>query len=243
MHLLEKFWPANFFPFLSQLSSMKRSFTELTLEEHLECSICHETVRLPVRPTTRCSMRGDCVYRCCLKCFQTHAMQNLPSRMRMRNGSYAFKCLLCHDTTPSRNHHSRMFEVDHYLMRVVDLLEKEVACPFCDTPGFKTQNHLLRHVEADCQKYPQPCSWCGEPTTKEDLPGHVASCQAAVPCKWCGRVPLRKGDATSHGRFCPERIVECHLCEEDVPLTHLDGHLKTHVLSAHDLVDRAATAV
>lgn len=107
----------------------------------------------------------------------------------------------------------------------------KAPCPSCGKtldPGMCSEN---KAIEKLIEKFPVKCKYenCNVTAALAAMRAHESECEhAIVMCpnsELCGF--LTKNELTTHEReTCPYRIVECHSCDERLPLNLLQGHLE-----------------
>jgi hypothetical protein len=189
--------------------------------------ICHDILRIPVKPPFNCS----CPVRCCFHCTVEYLMLHLPQESRYRQYTEdSVKCLLCDSRIDVQDCEENILEIDFFLMHVIDAIyvNKTLKCPYCSEDGFLTQSDLHRHVKGNCTKAFIQCSWCYEPIKRETLEEHLCSCSKAEKCPWCNKKIIFRHHKMTHKIRCSKRRLRCVVCETIFPLEELGTHLQTH---------------
>lgn len=205
----------------------KRLREEEAVNDIMTCIICHEQIRIPVRPLFACA---DCPIRACFHCMRSYFMIDKPPRERFRHGSSMAKCLLCEKKVDMRQPESALIRVDMFLIRMFDALaseEEKVPCPWCKIP-FGSQATLLRHIQKVCEHFPIPCSWCDNPIPRNNLKVHLHDCTCVESCSWCHHKIIRKNLRHCHQTLCKDRVLRCMICSSDVVLSNLSSHIASH---------------
>lgn len=214
----------------SRTDEDSKSCSKSNIDYTLTCMICHEILRVPVKPPFECT---KCPIRCCFHCIERYLMLELPTRDRIRRYSDSMvKCLLCDKRVDAEDIKYESLEIDLFLMQVLDAIytDSELDCFYCDSKSFSSQMELYKHVKSECPEAFMTCSWCLEPVKRNAHLNHVSMCPRAEKCVWCNKKILTRTFKTTHKLRCPFRRLRCAVCEVVVPLKDMASHLGTHSL-------------
>lgn len=229
----------------------------------IECSICLETVRVPVGfecfPCERKPGKASCnsVRRACILCAREYLKLNKPPMKRPTEK----KCLVCPATCNPRHlaQGDAAYRKDFMYMAI----DKRSDYPcFYDDKGCAftgTQNDLDRHMHGECEYRWTPCV-CGALYRVYQAADHFRSCCMYQECpvcrEWvlenelsehrklihhqfvCPNVGCDHVGASEQHEACPYQLLSCEACHQPYPRKDAVRHWKDHVqLSQHDLRD------
>lgn len=216
------------------------------------CSICLETLLIPVEPTCflcRKVHELGCfsVKRVCLLCLESylalnHSRMSRPSR----------KCLFCPENNMPLCSKEECFRVDYGMMSRDPNQRNCPLCSFCSS-----HIGIARHVLKECPNYNIECE-CGFTCIRSDFDNHKNHCDKYALCDFCNDcVPksiLPKHMFYQHNKTrcftchryvdmnelndhlikkCPERTITCEFCQKSIKNKTLNSHLKQHQQEIH----------
>lgn len=190
----------------------------------MECAICKEYVRVPVRfkcfPCDRNVYEPTCnsVLRVCMHCAREYLQLNQPRHKR----APWKRCLLCHEqTSPALLNAKTAYEKDYLLMS----LDKrtDIPCPYDDCIFQGNQNELDRHMRMECPYRITFCNNCRLFYVSEQWTSHRDVCKGWQSCGICKEF-LPRRELAEH-QWSVHRIVVprkkkssknkiCNLCQK-----------------------------
>lgn len=167
----------------------------------VECSICKDHVRVPVRfRCFPCSNKqngtSSCnsVLRVCMTCARDYLQLNEPRNNRDRWK----KCLVCDcETTPVTLNAQMAYEKDFLLMSLDP--RKDLDCPYDDCDFQGGQNELDRHLRDDCHHRLKYCHDCRRFYVFQNYEKHMIFCKGWQICGLC-EMAVRNRNLTKHLR-------------------------------------------
>lgn len=221
----------------------------------IDCLICHESVKIPVR--FRCfsccggsDKETDCysIVRVCMHCadgyLELHTVQSKRARTR--------KCLLCDAVAHPRNIRAatEAYEKDFLIM---SLDPRPHACPRgcsfvgiqCDLNRHMNEKCPLRMIQCplqgcgwyqwgeeaahryDCVAY-TPCTMCTSAVPKDEFEEHLKTNHQIVKCRYCTNM-FKEDNVAQHGEICIHRPIDCPVCESRMQICIMDAHLMNHI--------------
>lgn len=224
---------------------------------HLECLICHELVRVPVRflcwPCVSKQGQPKCnsMTRVCITCARHYLELNQPRDERTPQR----KCLTCPAIVRlSRLCAKNAYEKDYLLMSMDS--RTDIPCPREDEGCFFTgnQNELDRHLQSHCAFRTKWCQYCT--TLYKANVNHASQCRGHTMCTMCTSyvpsIKLVEHKQEVHGIWtcyeckasvsvenrnqhcreeCPERFVSCEICHMGIKAKKYNTHCLQHVVT------------
>lgn len=225
---------------------------------NVQCCICHENVRVPVRFICfQCKNEPghpscNSITRICLLC----AREYLELDKKRTERIFYRKCLTCPalvkcSTLSALN----SYEKDFFIMSRDS--KEDYPC-FYDQDGCRfigTQNELDQHIQHECLLRVISCRYCRTYYQAKDEDDHVLQCKERFHCSFCLEyIPLEKEKdhflefhqqqkcpyccryrpSVSFDRHlveCPERPRECLCCHEKIIKHQMHDHLLEHIIS------------
>lgn len=222
------------------------------------CSICMDTVFLPVEMTSFscfCENKIHCcsLIRTCRLC----TFDFLQLNKDITDRDFVKKCLYCPGVCHPRfiTPYSS-FRKDFILMKN----DKNIYnCPFC-TVFIGTQIEIDKHIDYFCPNTPIQCD-CGKVILKNKLSEHENNCLYYTKCEICS-INVKKYDLKQHlihlhnlmecyhcKKFilkplmpdhiiftCSERIEKCKICKADFPHYDIHDHHMSHLKNLEDRI-------
>jgi len=216
----------------------------------VECSICMEDVRVPVKlKAFGCQSCYD-VKRVCVTCARRLLHLNTyPPNQR----PYSIKCLFCPTTCDPRALNAKTaYEKDKMLMSL--LKRKDYPCFHSDAGcAFKgNQGELDRHLQNACVqrmtrcdcgafhkvvnapehyhncRYHKQCPCCSEWKHVDAMNAHISDVHHSQFCNHCHKIYPNRTVAAHEG-VCPLRRVPCEVCALPFAYNTMGEHLMSHV--------------
>ena len=216
----------------------------------VECCICMEDVRVPVKlKAFGCQSCYD-VKRVCVTCARRLLHLNtFPANQR----PYSIKCLFCPTTCDPRALNAKTaYEKDKMLMSL--LKRKDYPCFHSDAGcAFKgNQGELDRHIQNACEQrmtrcdcgafhkvvnapehyhncpYHKQCPCCGEWKHVDAMNAHISDVHHSQFCNHCHKIYPNRTVAAHEG-VCPLRRVPCEVCALPFVYNTMGEHLMSHV--------------
>lgn len=220
---------------------------------NIQCSICHESVRVPVRLTCfPCDVKPgqpscNSITRVCLCCAREYLQLN-----KKRGDRIAIrKCLTCPATVQCAHLSSYNSYEKDFLIMSLDTRD-DYQCPHeCSFQG--TQNNLNHHLHSECPRRIVFCKLCRAVYPAEDENAHAAVCPERFCCVKCNEhIPIYEQKAhyqdmhdmqkcrfchelvesngfSAHYEACPERPRDCPQCGRPVARCQLYDHMVAHI--------------
>lgn len=220
---------------------------------NVQCFICHDAVRVPVRLTCfPCESKPgqpkcNSITRVCLLCAREYLQLNKRRGERVSTR----KCLTCPAIAHCANLSSiNSYEKDFFIMSLDT--RDDYPC-FHDCPFRGTQNDLDNHIHAECPHRSVFCKLCRAVYIAKDENAHIASCPERFCCAHCHEhVPtydqkahyqerhnmqkcsycnelVESSHFSAHYEVCPERPRDCPQCYKPVPRCQLCDHMIAHI--------------
>lgn len=192
----------------------------------MDCLICHNSVRIPVRfMCFKCQGDGigrpvcNSVIRVCLFC----AREYLQLNRRRHEREQQKKCLTCSATVhlPSL-YASKAYEKDFLLMSLDK--KSDYACPHAEQGCLFTgcQNDLDRHIMTSCSFREKKCKFCPSFYAANREEAHKMICPNHELCSQCvtyiPTIEKEEHDLVVH------QTRKCLFCEENVPTVDYVAH-------------------
>lgn len=228
----------------------------------IQCYICHENVRIPVRficfHCKQVPNQPSCnsMTRVCLSCAREYLQLNKRRSERITTR----KCLTC----PARVRcadlcASNAYEKDYILMKYDERTDYKCfhehdGCTFKGTQNqlnYHTQNCPYRiiscrlckmyfpaNTEQDhnrsCQQRRQ-CSQCGDFIAYTEMISHYDVVHQFKPCHYCNHF-IHTDQYNDHHKICPYVPHECIYCKDLVQKCQMTQHLYFHIIARqHDI--------
>lgn len=235
----------------------------------LQCYICHDRVRIPVRftcfPCPKTNQPScNSMIRVCIQCAKEYLQLNKAVAKRTATR----KCLVCPSTIQCKD--IRLlgsFEKDYLVMRFDK--DDDYACFHEDKGcGFKgTQVALDHHLQQECQFREVSCKHCKKIYFFPNEEKHKARCAAQTRCKYCSEfVPIRELEdhvltvhgltrckdcsiyvpthsIKDHANKCPFHKEQCPHCKGKVLAQEFQSHLSRHIKELQVEIERYTKAV
>lgn len=221
---------------------------------NIQCYICHEAVRVPVRftcfPCENKPGQSTCnsIMRVCLMCAREYLQLN-----KRRSERVVFrKCLTCPAKVRCADLSAiNSYEKDFLIMSYDGKIDYPCFHIGCDFKG--TQNELDSHIQKECKFRIISCRFCHIYYRAIDETEHVFSCAERFGCEFCEKrlAFCEKSEHYSlehslyecrycylwvdmntvhhHSEICPERPRECVYCKEQVTRQQMYDHLTHHI--------------
>lgn len=225
---------------------------------NVQCCICHENVRVPVRftcfPCKNEPNHPSCnsITRVCLICAREYLQLNKKRSERI----FYRKCLTCPaivkcSTLSALNSYEKdYFMMSHDSKDDYHCFYEHEGCCFVGA-----QNNLDHHIQTECSFRVISCRYCRVYYQAKNEETHILKCKERFQCLYCfEHVPLQEEKEhflechqqkkcpyccryTSSASFdqhlvdCPERPRECPSCHEKVSKYQMYDHLVEHILS------------
>lgn len=220
---------------------------------NIQCCICHDHVRVPVRftcfPCKTQPGKPSCnsITRVCLLCAREYLQLNKKRSDRTTHR----KCLTC----PAQVRCSTLCAINSYekdfLMMTHDKRE-DYKC-FHDDCSFKgTQNGLDHHIQTECPYRIISCQYCKLYYQAMEETTHITTCPEYSCCFYCKKYIPKQEERRhykehnlqncrycykwvhndvyiQHKNTCPEKPYECVYCHKNFQRKHIYDHLVEHV--------------
>lgn len=219
----------------------------------IQCCICHENVRIPVRficfPCETLPGQPSCnsITRVCLLCAREYLQLN-----KKRSGRITYrKCLTCPATVRCASLSAvSSYEKDFFIMSRDP--KEDYSC-FYDLCSFRgTHTCLAHHIQTDCPFRTISCRLCKTYFQAMDEDKHIQSCPERFCCFCCHQyIPIHeemdhylehdlkrcnhchqwisKPLLLQHNDVCPECPCACVYCNKNIPRIQMHNHLIEHV--------------
>lgn len=226
--------------------------------EAVECPICLEKVRLPVRlrcfPCSQDTIKRHCfsIVRFCLLCARRFLELHKPILERSR----VLKCLYCTSTCDLTTIDiTKAYERD-YLLFSIDIQTLH-RCPWCPFQG--TQEKLDDHIRKECPETETYCFSCKQFFKEYDIE-HKIKCPLYIYCRicedyvketyesvhmknvhqkvYCGCCHTWNDRVEDHSIRCPNRSVKCTFCKKSIFFSCRQQHWTMHMKEQHERVFR-----
>lgn len=244
--------------------------TEKRRSMNIECYICHEDIRVPVRftcfPCKNEPGQPSCnsITRVCLLCAREYLQLNKKRSER----TFSRKCLTCPATVRcSELCAINSYEKDFFMMSHDP--KNNYPCFYetdgCDFQG--SQNNLDHHIQSECRFRIISCRYCWAyyPATNEKT--HVSQCPNYFQCLYCAEhVPVSEEkehflkihkqrqcaycqryigshEYDKHACECPERPHECVSCHLPIPRRRMYDHLIEDIVSCEQTIRHHTNAI
>lgn len=220
---------------------------------NIQCCICHESVRVPVRftcfPCKTPPGKPSCnsITRVCLACAREYLQLN---KKRSERTTYR-KCLTCPATVRCSNLCAMNSYEKDFLMMSYDQRD-DYQCFYDQCPFRGTQNDLDHHTQSECPFRIVSCRLCKSYYQAKDEVNHIPacperfccfSCQNYVPfqeqkehymghnlkqCRYCSQW-VQCDVFSQHNSVCPDRPHDCLYCHKSLQRQKMYDHLVGHV--------------
>lgn len=242
----------------------------LTKNMNVQCCICHDNVRVPVRficfPCKNEPGQPSCnsINRVCLAC----AREYLQLHKKWSDRVYSRKCLTCPVMVRcSQLSAINSYEKDFFMMSHDE--KQDYPC-FHDHRGCNfqgTQNQLDHHIQSECPYRIISCRYCKSYYEAKEDEEHVYHCSRRFRCFSClQHVPVQEekehylhqhqqrqciyckhyihvNTYDNHATECPERPQECVHCHEVIAKHAMYDHLIEHVCSCEQTIHHYTNAI
>jgi hypothetical protein len=185
--------------------------------------------------------------RVCLKC--AHNYLQLDKNISERD--FVKRCLFCMNIAPIRFINSQNAYRKDFLLMMKN--NKEQKCPYCSEFN-GDQINIDKHLDKSCPEFYDQCE-CGKLIQRKDVELHRSNCIYYTRCKICDvlvreynildhymeehdlvkcsdcKYFIKSTSIIRHALFhCPERLNECLLCQEKVPVRTIMRHYEHHLI-------------
>ena len=235
----------------------------------IQCTICHDPIRVPVRftcfPCVSTPGKPSChsIARVCLLCAREYLQLNIPRHERI----YTRKCLTCQAVVhPPSINASSAYEKDYLLMQLdirqdITCFRMEQGCPFKGS-----QLDLDQHQQHLCNYRNIHCEFCHIMYKANQEHEHKSQCPGYYECDLCKQYLLSKDRALHlsqihHRKECPQchqllidneailekhmtdicimRNMECPLCLDYMNFQSYKSHLDNHLMESIQKIQNA----
>lgn len=226
----------------------------------IQCAICLNTCRIPVRllcfPCNKFTPhRPNCsnIRRVCLSCARKYLHLDKKKIDRPAN----VKCLICSTTCNPRylNNVNDIYEKDFLLMQMDPRDDYDCENQECSFRGnqFQLYEHLqyqclYRNIQCDgCKEshaykdeilhkslctYYVECSKCPEYILKTALKNHYAGVHSLVECNDCHDL-IPTNSHSQHALTCPELLLHCDICKHSYKRKEKRQHIANDLDDLH----------
>lgn len=227
------------------------------MEIDINCLICHEPVRIPVRficfdcPPSPAKQTCNDTIRVCLTCARAYLELDKPKNERIPQR----KCLICPTTTEPRLLNADSAYAKDFLLMSMD--SKKYPCVHStDGCGFTgTQNDLDRHLRSECpyrilfcrgknckkiilakdkethRRYDcagyRLCGMCDEVFRVQQFQDHLRTAHQYKDCQFCSNCE-HPSKLQEHEQQCPQRYGVCRFCHHPIRFMDYPAHLEQH---------------
>lgn len=237
---------------------------------NVQCCICHENVRVPVRfvcfPCKNEPGQPSCnsITRVCLACAREYLQLNKKRNDRV----YSRKCLTCpvmvrcSQLSADNSYEKDFFMMSHDGKEDYHCFHENEGCHFQGT-----QNQLDHHIQSECPYRTISCRYCRMYYQAHEEMAHITECPQRFQCFSCSEfIPIQEEkdhflkqhhqrqclycrryisihNYEQHACECPERPQKCVHCQEIIAKQAMYDHLVDHVLSCEDNVRHYTNAI
>lgn len=238
---------------------MKEIINHATISDYfpimdLECYICQENVRIPVRflcfdcPRNNHQPTCNSMTRVCIQCAREYLQLNKPIAKRTAKR----KCLLCPATISCQNiTPQQAYEKDYLLMRLDT--KPDYPCFHEDCRFTGTQMELDHHLQHDCLFRNVCCPHCKKHHPLHRTDDHKKRCSGFTTCVFCSeRTPtslmrdhvlethqktfctdcktfIQTETMQDHPKKCPFHRRQCPYCRNKLFASGYYSHVSKHL--------------